>query len=101
MLAQVGAQVGSKLVQVEPKISSGRFQEALLKGPGRVLGGSREGPGRHLEPRGPAGGARGAKMVSRWFQKQSKTDIKCLRSLRSETFGVNFWIDFGAMLGSL
>ena len=38
-------QVGSswpKLAQVGPKISSGRFQEALLKGLGRVQGGSLE-----------------------------------------------------------
>ena len=71
---QVGAswaQVGSKLAQVGPKISSRRLQEALLKGPGRVQGGSwsqkvlQEAPGVQKWP------PRASKMTQKWCQKAS------------------------------
>ena len=74
-----------------------RAQEAFLEGPGRI----QAGYFRHLEPRGPPGGPRGAKMTSRWLQNdlkvtpawvqnQSKTDIKCLRLQRSDTLKLGF-----------
>ena len=77
--AQVGlklAQVGSKLAQVGPKISSGRLQEALLKGPGRVQGGSWEA----LEAKRPPGGPKGAKMVSGWLQNDLKVTPACVQN---------------------
>ena len=66
-MAQVGlklAQVGSKLapswLKLDPRSAPGASRRLSW----RVLGGSREGPGRHLEPRGPPGGPRGAKMAA-------------------------------------
>ena len=67
-LAQVGlklAQVGSKLAPSWLKLDPRSAQGASRKLSWGVLGGSRQDSGRHLEPRGPPGGPRGAKMSSR------------------------------------
>ena len=76
-LAQVGAklaQVGFKLVpswlNLDPRSTPGASRRLSW----RFLGASRQGPGRHLEPRGPPGGPRGTKMASRWVQNDLKVN---------------------------
>ena len=57
-----GAQdVCSKLAPSLLPVGSSYIQDQLQESPRGSLGGSRQGPGRHLEPRSPPGGPRGAK----------------------------------------